>query len=191
MFEDANGVDLQQFQTWYLQAGTPEITVSDSYDAGSQTYKLTLSQNTAPTPGQAEKQPLVVPVKFGLIGPNGSPMTWSAAAGDVRGDLLVLNGASATYEFKGVPNKPVPSLFREFSAPVKVVSQLTQADRLFLARHDSDPFNRWQSLQESRWRCARRRRRHGGRIRFDALARRWATPCVAPLDPAYRPYAAL
>ena len=148
VFEDANGVDLQHFQTWYLQAGTPEVTVSDNYDAASQTYKLTLSQNTAPTPGQPEKQPLVIPVKFGLIGPNGSPMGWSSASGDVRDDMLVLDGASATYEFKGVPNKPVPSLFREFSAPVKLVTKATQADRLFLARHDSDPFNRWQSLQD-------------------------------------------
>src|SRR3569833_183650 len=147
-FEDANGVDLKQFQTWYLQAGTPEITVTDSYDAATQSYKLTLSQKPAPTPGQPDKQALVVPVKFGLIGPNGSPMTWSSASGDVRGDLLVLSGENATYEFKGVPNKPVPSLFREFSAPVKVVSPLSQADRLFLARHDSDPFNRWQSLQD-------------------------------------------
>ncbi len=148
VFEEANGVDLQQFQAWYLQAGTPEITVSDRYDAASQTYTLSLSQKTAPTPGQPDKQALVVPVKFGLIGPNGSPMGWSSASGDVRGDLLVLSGESATYEFKGVANKPVPSLFREFSAPVKVVSAQSQADRLFIARHDSDPFNRWQSLQD-------------------------------------------
>ncbi len=149
VFEDSNGVDLQKFQTWYLQAGTPEVTIADSYNAASQTYKLTLSQNTAPTPGQDTKLPLPIPVKFGLIGPNGSPMSWASASGDVRGDdLLVLDGASATYEFKGVPNKPVASLFREFSAPVKIVSSTTQADRLFLARHDSDPFNRWQSLQD-------------------------------------------
>lgn len=148
VFEEANGVDLQHFQQWYLQAGTPEVTVADSYDAASQTYKVTLSQNTAPTPGQTEKQPLLIPVKFGLIGPNGSPMSWTSATGDVRDDLLVLEGASATYEFKGVPNRPVPSLFREFSAPVKISSTMSQADRLFLARHDSDPFNRWQSLQD-------------------------------------------
>ena len=149
VFEDANGVDLQHFQTWYLQAGTPEVTIADSYDAASQTYKLTLSQRTAPTPGQDAKVALPIPVKFGLIGPNGSPMSWSSASGDVRGDdMLVLEGASATFEFKGVPNKPVPSLFREFSAPVRIVSAATQADRLFLARHDSDPFNRWQSLQD-------------------------------------------
>jgi aminopeptidase N len=148
VFEDATGQDLQAFQTWYLQAGTPEVTVSDSYDAQSQTYRLTLSQVTPPTPGQPDKRPLPIPVRFGLVGPNGSPMGWSSATGDVRDDLLVLEGASATFEFKGVPNKPVPSLFREFSAPVKVTSPLTQSDRLFLARHDSDPFNRWQSLQD-------------------------------------------
>ena len=149
VFEDACGMDLQHFQNWYLQAGTPEVTISDSYDPATQSYKLTLSQNTAPTPGQDTKMALPIPVKFGLIGPNGSPMSWTSATGDVRGDdLLVLDGASATFEFKGVPNKPVPSLFREFSAPVKIVSNATQADRLFLARHDSDPFNRWQSLQD-------------------------------------------
>ena len=93
VFEDANAVDLQHFQTWYLQAGTPEVTVKDSYDAASQTYRLTLSQNTAPTPGQTDKQALVIPVKFGLIGPNGSPMGWSSASGDVRDDMLVLDGA--------------------------------------------------------------------------------------------------
>ncbi|HVY50135.1 MAG TPA: aminopeptidase N [Devosia sp.] len=148
VFEDANGVDLSQFQTWYTQAGTPEVTVSDSYDAASQTYRLTLTQKTAPTPNQPEKQPLVIPVKFGLVGPNGAPLSWTSASGDVRDDLLILSGQSATYEFKGVSSRPVPSLFREFSAPVKVTSSLTQADQLFLARHDSDPFNRWQSLQD-------------------------------------------
>ena len=147
-FEDANSLDLQHFQTWYLQAGTPEVTVADSYDAASQTYRLTLSQNTAPTRGQAEKLPLVIPVKFGLIGPNGSPMGWSQASGDVRDDMLVLSGPSATFEFKGVANRPVASLFRGFSAPVKIATEMGQADRLFLARHDSDPFNRWQSLQD-------------------------------------------
>src|SRR3569623_469215 len=97
-FEDSSGVALQHFQSWYLQAGPPEVTVEDSYDAATQTYKLTLSQNTAPTPGQDSKQPLVIPVRFGLLGPNGSPMGWSSTAGGVRDDLLVLEGASATSE---------------------------------------------------------------------------------------------
>ena len=70
-FADANGVDLEQFKTWYLQAGTPEVTVADCYDEATKTYTLTLSQETKPTPNQPTKSPLVVPVKFGLIGPNG------------------------------------------------------------------------------------------------------------------------
>ncbi len=148
VFEDANGADLQQFKTWYLQAGTPEVTVADSYDVATQTYSLTLSQHTAPTPNQPDKQPVVIPVKFGLIGPNGSPMSWSAASGDVRDDMIVLDRPTATFTFKGVPNRPVASLFRGFSAPVKVRSEVSQADRLFLARHDTDPFNRWQALQD-------------------------------------------
>jgi aminopeptidase N len=149
VFAEANGMDLEQFQTWYLQAGTPKLTANDSYDAATQTYRLTLTQETPPTPGQADKAALVVPVKFGLIGPNGSPMGWtSVSGGTVRDDVIVLDGPSAELVFAGVANRPVPSLLREFSAPVKLGTSLSQEDQLFLARHDSDPFNRWQSLQD-------------------------------------------
>jgi len=149
VFEDANGLDLQHFQHWYLQAGTPKVVAEDSYDAASKTYRLKLSQTIAPTPGQPEKRPMVLPVKFGLIGPNGAPASWSAVSGgDVRDDMIVLAENSAELVFAGVANKPVPSLFRGFSAPINLETGLTQADQLFLARHDSDPFNRWQALQE-------------------------------------------
>ncbi len=149
VFEDANGVDLSQFGQWYLQAGTPEVSVSDSYDPARQTYTLTLSQVTHPTPGQPDKLPMVVPIKFGLVGPNGSPMSYGAVSGGrVEDDLIVLDTASATLEFSGVANRPVPSLFRGFSAPVRIRSTASEADRLFLARHDEDPFGRWQALQD-------------------------------------------
>ena len=149
VFAEANGVDLEQFQTWYLQAGTPKLSVSDSYDAASQIYTLKLEQKTEPTPGQPTKQALVMPIKFGLIGPNGSPMGWSGVSGGtVQDDLIVLNTDSAEIVFTGVANKPVPSLLRAFSAPVNMTTTLTQDDRLFLARHDSDPFGRWQTLQD-------------------------------------------
>jgi aminopeptidase N len=148
VFEDASGIDLSQFGTWYTQAGTPQVGVSDSYDAASQTYSLTLTQKVDPTPGQLEKQPLLIPVRFGLIGPNGSEMSWSGVSGgEVKDDLILLDQPSVTLTFAGVANKPVPSLFRGFSAPVKVSSNLTQDDLLFLAGHDSDPFNRWDALQ--------------------------------------------
>ncbi len=150
VFEDANGVDLKQFEQWYLQAGTPEVTVTDRYDAASQTYTLELSQETAPTPNQPTKQPMVLPIKFGLVGPNGSPMGWSSVSGgDVRDDMIVMDTSAVTLTFSGVPNRPVPSLFRGFSAPIKLKSGASMTDQLFLARHDSDPFNRWQSLQDA------------------------------------------
>jgi len=149
VFAEANNVDLEQFKTWYLQAGTPRLTVEDSYDAASQTYRLKLSQETLPTPGQPSKDALVLPIKFGLVGPNGSPMGWTTVSGaEVRDEMIVLKDGAAEVVFTGVANKPVPSLLRGFSAPVNLVSNLSQDDRLFLARHDSDPFNRWQSLQD-------------------------------------------
>jgi aminopeptidase N len=149
VFAEANDLDLEQFKTWYLQAGTPRLSVSDSHDAASQTYTLKLRQQTLPTPGQPTKQPVVLPIKFGLVGPNGSPMAWSGVSGaEVRDDMIVLDTETAEIVFTGIPSKPVPSLLRGFSAPVNLDTKLTQADQLFLARHDSDPFNRWQALQD-------------------------------------------
>ncbi len=101
-----------------------------------------------PTPGEPTKKPLLIPVRFGLIGPNGSPMSFgSVSGGAVEDDLILLDRDSVTLTFTGVANKPVPSLFRGFSAPVKIASNLGQEQLLFLARHDSDPFNRWDALQ--------------------------------------------
>ncbi|MDB5561152.1 MAG: pepN [Hyphomicrobiales bacterium] len=149
VFADANQIDLSHFSKWYDQAGTPVVTVSDNFDEASQTYTLNLSQKTEPTPGQPDKQAMVLPIKFGLLGPNGAPMGWSkVSGGDISNDMIVLDTDSVTLRFEGVPNRPVPSLFREFSAPVKIKSNATQQDQLFLARHDSDPFNRWQALQD-------------------------------------------
>jgi aminopeptidase N len=150
VFEDANGVELGQFQNWYLQAGTPEVTVSDRFDAATQTYTLEIAQETRPTQGQPEKLPMVLPIKFGLIGPNGSPMTWSSVTGaEIRDDMIVMDTDKVTLTFTGVPNRPVPSLFRGFSAPVKLSTKASMADQLFLGRHDTDPFNRWQALQDA------------------------------------------
>ncbi|WDR06375.1 aminopeptidase N [Devosia rhodophyticola] len=149
VFADSSGMDLDQFKTWYLQAGTPQVSVRDAYDAENQTYTLELDQLTAATPGQLEKSALVIPIRFGLIGPNGSPMGWSSVSGaEVRDDMIVLREDSAVLRFEGVANRPVPSLFREFSAPVQVHADRSQDDLLFLAQHDSDPFNRWEALQD-------------------------------------------
>jgi aminopeptidase N len=176
VFAEANGLDLEQFKIWYLQAGTPTLSVRDSYDAASQTYTLKLAQETKPTPGQPNKQPLVLPIKFDLIGPNGSPMSWSGVSGaEVRDNMIVLDRSEAEVVFTGVTNKPVPSLLREFSAPVQLDTNLSHDDRLFLARHDSDPFNRWQALQDV-----------GMTIALEALAgRRWSQAAAQSLSDAF------
>lgn len=112
---------LDQFKRWYSQAGTPQLRAEGSYDAAARTYTLTLSQSCAPTPGQAEKLPFVIPVQMGLLGQDGRALTLrlqgedAQAAGDSR--LLVLSEPSHSFVFTDVDQEPVPSLLRGFSAP--------------------------------------------------------------------------
>lgn len=152
VFEDVSGRDLTQFKRWYEQAGTPLVSFADEYDAESRTYALTITQNTPATPGQKSKQPQVLPIKFGLVGPNGQDMQWSGVeGGEVNGDTIVVSENETRLEFSGVAHKPVLSVFREFSAPVRIDEPLHLEDRLFLARQDSDAFTRWRMLREAQF----------------------------------------
>ena len=144
--QDASCVDLSQFRIWYSQAGTPQVTSQGVYDEAAKRFSLTLSQNTAPTPGQAEKAPLLIPVRVALIGPDGQPMALDA--GGATETVLELKAASARYDFDNIPAKPIPSLLRGFSAPVRLATDLGGAELAFLAAHDSDPVARWDSGQE-------------------------------------------
>ena len=148
--QDANGIDLARFRRWYHQAGTPEITVRDRYDPTRKSYELTLRQETPPTPGQPRKEPLVVPVAAGLVGPDGGELAAKSegdGAASAATRVLLLREGEQTFRFTDVAAAPVPSLFRRFSAPVRVKG--LGSERLkFLALHDSDPFNRWESSQQ-------------------------------------------
>ena len=137
---DANGVNLDQFERWYTQAGTPSVRASGRYDAAARRYELTLSQSTAATPGQPTKEPFHVPVAVRLLLRDGTP------AADER--VLSLTEAVQTFTFDGVPSEPVPSLLRGFSAPVKLVVDRSDADLAFLASADDDAFNRWDATQQ-------------------------------------------
>jgi aminopeptidase N len=136
---DGAGTDLTPFLGWYAQAGTPELTVADSYDAGARRYTLTLRQSTRPTPGQPEKHPLPIPVAMGLLGPDGAELPGSAR-------VLLLEAEEQRFVFEDVPAAPVPSLLRGYSAPVKLKG-VPRARLRFLAAYDTDPFVRWDSLQ--------------------------------------------
>ncbi|WP_165644749.1 aminopeptidase N, partial [Oharaeibacter diazotrophicus] len=145
-FAEAADEDLDAFARWYRQAGTPTVDVAEHYDAAARTYTLTLRQTVPPTPGQPDKLPHVIPVRFGLVGPNGGDMAHAGVSGaEVRGDVIVLTQPRHTVVFEGVAERPVPSLFRGFSAPVKPNVGLSLSDLTFLMRHDGDAFNRWQA----------------------------------------------
>jgi aminopeptidase N len=141
---------LPQFKRWYSQAGTPRVQAQGAYDAAHRRYRLTLSQHCAPTPGQPEKAPFVIPVALGLLDAQGHELpTQLASESEPQAGtrLLVLNEASTTVEFVNLDAEPVPSLLRGFSAPVVLEVAQSDAHWLTLLAHDTDPFNRWEAGQ--------------------------------------------
>jgi aminopeptidase N len=147
-FADASATDLGQFMLWYSQAGTPEVIATGSYDARSRSYRLDLAQTVPPTPGQASKEPMVIPLAVGLIGRDGADVPLKLADGrSVERGIIALTKPAESFTFTQVAEPAVPSLNRNFSAPIKLVANLTAQDLRFLAAHDRDPFNRWQAVQ--------------------------------------------
>ncbi len=133
---------LDVFKRWYSQAGTPRVRAEGRYDAEARRYTLTLSQHCAPTPGQAVKQPFLIPVALGLLDAQGRELPLPESQ-----RLVVLADASATVVFDDIDSEPVPSLLRGFSAPVVLEYADSDAQLLTLLAHDSDPFNRWEAGQ--------------------------------------------
>ena len=145
-FEDANGVDLSQFMLWYKQAGTPELICSLDYNEARKEAKLTVEQVLKPTPGQPNKKPMHIPLRLGLLGGNGEDIDLNLAdSGPVPDGVIHVKKRKQTFRFTHVPSKPVPSLLRGFSAPVKLKIDLSDRDLAFLMANDSDLFNRWQA----------------------------------------------
>lgn len=149
--EDANGVDLTQFKRWYSQSGTPRLAVEERYDAAAQSYTLTFRQSCPPTPGQTEKQPFVIPVQMGLIDRLGNALPLRLAGEDkAHGSdrVLTVDQAEQSFTFVGLAEKPLPSLLRGFSAPVKLSFPYDRDQLMFLMQHDEDGFNRWEAGQQ-------------------------------------------
>ncbi|HEY0290586.1 MAG TPA: aminopeptidase N [Pseudomonas sp.] len=151
--EDANGVDLTQFKRWYSQAGTPRLAVTDAYDAGAKTYSLTFRQSAPTTPGQPgnEKKPFVIPVSLGLLDAQGGelPLRLQGEAAAIKTSrVLSVTEAEQTFTFVDIAEKPLPSLLRGFSAPVKLSFPYNRDQLMFLMQHDTDGFNRWDAGQQ-------------------------------------------
>ncbi|HJW55814.1 MAG TPA: aminopeptidase N [Burkholderiaceae bacterium] len=155
---DANGYDLAQFERWYSQAGTPHILAEAHYDAIKKTYDLTLSQSCPPTPGQSTKLPFHIPVAVGLLDSGGrdmslhpgNPISNGSAVRNQQDQttiVLELTESRQTFHFENVMEKPIPSILRNFSAPVILEFDYADDELAFLMANDNDPFNRWDAGQ--------------------------------------------
>ncbi|MDF1729234.1 MAG: DUF3458 domain-containing protein, partial [Sulfitobacter sp.] len=158
VFEDATGRDLTQFKRWYSQAGTPHLRVEESFELD--TLTLTFHQETPASTATPDPQPQVIPIAVGLIYPDGTE------ALETR--VLEMTKATQSFRFTGLSDEPVASILRDFSAPVVLHQDLSDADRAHLLMHDTDPLNRWEQ----------------GRTLARAALLRMITPGAEP-DPPY------
>ncbi len=146
--EEVSGQDLTQFKRWYMQAGTPLVDVTEAYDDAAGRYTLTFKQSCSPTPGQDKKEPFVIPVKMALLDQTGKELAINTDANyNAAIQVLTLTEAETVVHFEGLTAKPVPSLFRDFSAPVRVSLGLSVEDQLVLAQRDPNAFNRFDAVQ--------------------------------------------
>jgi aminopeptidase N len=155
--EDANETSLGTFKLWYKQAGTPTVKVTTQYDEAAKTFTLNCSQELPKTPdNDAEKLAQLIPISVGLVGPDGKDLVLTSVQegsgpavdiGKVTTHVLKLTDWNQTFTFKDVAVKPIPSVLRDFSAPVKLVIEQSDEELKFLLANDSDAFNRWEAGQ--------------------------------------------
>ncbi|WP_404710987.1 aminopeptidase N [Sphingomonas sp. MMS24-J13] len=139
--EDATGADLTQFRLWYTQAGTPRVTASLEHDVPGGRARLKLSQTIPPTPGQPDKQPMVIPLRVALLGErSGNPMGPE--------QLITLDASEGEVLFDGLTERPILSINRGFSAPIVLQSNRSASELAFLSAHDNDPFARYEAMQQ-------------------------------------------
>nr|KYP65650.1 Aminopeptidase N [Cajanus cajan] len=156
---DANDADFANFLLWYSQAGTPVVKVNTSYNAEAHTFSVKISQEIPPTPGQSVKEPMFIPVAVGLLDSTGKDIPLSTVYHDgtlqsvssndqsVSTTILRVTKKEEEFVFTDIFERPVPSLLRGYSAPIRLESDLTDSDLFFLLANDSDEFNRWEAGQ--------------------------------------------
>ena len=142
---DANGINLDQFALWYSQAGTPVLEAEGRLK--NNIFELTIKQTVPPTPDMADKQPMMIPVKIGLLNRNGEAVAFDYQGKRATEAVLLLTEAEQTFPLEGVTEAVVPSLLRGFSAPVHLNYPYSDDDLLLLLGHDSDAFTRWEAAQ--------------------------------------------
>lgn len=142
--------DFSQYRRWLTQAGTPVVSIEDRYDPARKEFHLKVRQSCPPTPDQEVKLPFLIPMALGLLDEEGNDIPLQLVGESLHGGttrVLLLTEAEHTFTFVNVPTAPVPSYFRQFSAPVKVERKDSFEDLLHRMAHDSDPFGRWEAGQ--------------------------------------------
>jgi aminopeptidase N len=149
-FEKIGGLDLSQFRKWYFQAGTCEIFVDGKYDPATESYEVSLRQQTRPTPGQPHKEPMHVPFAIGLIGPDGNEIAFRTADANEpqTTKVLELRQSQQSWRLTGVSAKPALSVLRRACAPVRVHYDPGADTLAHLFKHDTDEFARWEAGQK-------------------------------------------
>jgi aminopeptidase N len=151
--EDASGIDLTQFSLWYSQAGTPQLHIDWTTDEKNKSFTLHVKQYCPPTPGQPDKKPLHIPLTIALLDPLGHeyPLMLQGESSPGKSSstrVLSIINSEQQFTFINIDKKPLPSLLRNFSAPVILKANYTDNDLIFLLKHDTDPFNRWEAGQQ-------------------------------------------
>ena len=175
VFEDSTGRDLSQFKNWYTQAGTPEVSVTETYAEGE--FQLTFSQKTPATPGQIEKDPKVIPIALGLLSPCGQEL--------LPTQILELNQPQQSFTFAS-SERPIASILREFSAPILLKHIQNDATKAFLLAHDPDPFNKWQAARTLAVESLKELAQHNQAPALEFLNALQAVASDDALDPAFR-----
>lgn len=146
--EDSSGVDLSTFRTWYSQSGTPELTIVKKYDSQSRQLSVTFSQLTPPTPTQAEKKVTHIPISMSILDSEGNALPLSERCPEIEaGHLINLKTQSLEVTFKDIPEGSVPVFLQTFSAPVKLLTEVSEAELIHIVAHSNDAFSRWDAMQ--------------------------------------------
>ena len=133
----ASGVDFSQFMRWYDQPGTPQVAVDGYFDTESHTYALTCSQAN---PRAGDDAPYLIPLRVALFAADGRLLPGSER-------LLQLTAKTQSFVFANIDDEPVPSLLRDFSAPVVLDFDDTPEQLTLLLAHEPDPFAAWEAGQ--------------------------------------------
>ncbi len=183
-------IDLSQFRNWYEQAGLPHLQVQSSYDSAKKSYTLNFKQSCPPTPGQTQKPAFHIPLLLGLVDKKGQNLLKTEPHRGEGTVLLHIKKSEENITFTGIESEPIPSLLREFSAPVKLQYNYKPEELLFLMAYDTDSFNRWSAAQQVYIKDIKQRlkaRSSGSSYKISPqLIEAYQIALKSPIDPSFK-----